>query len=470
MLEPLALPRAAQQAIDDPAHIVMGGPEQVSHAEIVYEQQMAAARHKHAGRGQVSSVVLTDEVLWPAAPTGRAHGGKSTQSDAVQQLLTDQLPKGVGAPPPAGYFVNANGQLQPIRAHASTAARSQITPTLFGASNAAADAAAPPEAGAGQGKAQVHGAGAQRSIVDALVFGHQHGSRAHAEASLAAAAPPPEGKRRIEGRPSAMGDALRWQSEGHGEEGFGGAAPSAHAMGMGGGHQAYEYVPPLEKPFAIPADPPPMAMHPPPSEAPHRRRDHGAHHHHHHHPPQTQLPAAPDPTRATHLGVGVNMGLGQLGGQYGGAHGGAALPPRGGAAAYAERGGLGVRPPPHPSEPSAGQLLYDQEQRRWVSRDGVPARYDPLLKGMAAAVPSAPQPVGSAVGAPPLRYGGGGGGGGGLRHPKLWMTTAQKEYGVAPMSQMPPLSSNAQQPQPAHARGSAFTRAFAPPVPGGGFN
>ena len=385
---------------DDPkrSHIVMGGPEQVSHAEIVYEQQMAAARHKHAGRGQVSSVVLTDEVLWPAAPTGRAHGGKSTQSDAVQQLLTDQLPKGVGAPPPAGYFVNANGQLQPIRAHASTAARSQITPTLFGASNAAADAAAPPEAGAGQGKAQVHGAGAQRSIVDALVFGHQHGSRAHAEASLAAAAPPPEGKRRIEGRPSAMGDALRWQSEGHGEEGFGGAAPSARMRwGWVAGIRRTSTC--RHSRSRLPSRPTrrrwPCTRRR--RRPPHRRRDHGAHHHHHHHPPPTQLPAAPDPTRATHLGVGVNMGLGQLGGQYGGAHGGAALPPRGGAAAYAERGGLGVRPPPHPSEPSAGQLLYDQEQRRWVSRDGVPARYDPLLKGMAAAVPSAPQPVGSAV-------------------------------------------------------------------------
>ena len=351
---------------------------------------MAAARRKHAGRGQVSSVVLTDEVLARRSHRPR-HTAASRRSRMQSSSCSPTSCQRVWARRRRRVLCECKRPAAADPCHASTAARSQITPPLRCLNAAAALAARRGRRRAGQGT----GARRGRAAVDRRRARLRPPARlARAEASLAAAAPPPEGKRRIEaGR-------RRWGTRSAGRarataRGFGGAAPSAHAMGMGGGHPAYEYVPPLEKPFAIR----PTRRRWPCTRR--RRR-----------PPSTPRPRRPPPPPPPPAADAA----------AGGAEPDARDAPRGGCQYGTRSTGWPVRrrarrcrPPARrrrrvcrarwprrassatPVGPSAGQLLYDQEQRRWVSRDGVPARYDPLLKGMAAAVPSAPQPVGSAV-------------------------------------------------------------------------
>ena len=247
------------------SHFAFGGPEQVSPEEIAYEQYVAAQRHRHAGRSQASNVILTDEVRWPSGPPPKAHGGKATQS-VMHSMLTDQLPVGVGAAPPRGYFFNANGQLQQLPSHAATAARSNMSNALFGGQLEANEVSRP-----APGKAQVPGR-AQRTIVDALIFGHQHGDQAQAEEVIADAAGGRHGKRVIAARPSVIGEAMRWEEER--------LAPSAyqprqqddggeHGMAMYGGsgeRQPEEYNPHFPVPTYHPQKGQQQQQYQPPSQ------------------------------------------------------------------------------------------------------------------------------------------------------------------------------------------------------------
>ena len=93
-----------------------------------------------------------------------------------------------------------------------------------------------------------------------------------------------------------------------------------------------------------------------------------------------------------------------------------------------------------------------------MSRDGKPARYDPVLKA-----------GGKLPAAPPLRYAAPPGGGG-LRHPKLWLSSNQAAYSGDPLKmQYQPTMPQAPEGY-MHGRGGAFTRGFAPPAHGMGMN
>ena len=78
--------------------VVFGGPDNVTRGEILLEQQAAYARRPHAGRSQLSSVVLTDEVRWP----GHMRHRPKYPAERSNVLLTDALPPGAGKPPPTG--------------------------------------------------------------------------------------------------------------------------------------------------------------------------------------------------------------------------------------------------------------------------------------------------------------------------------------------------------------------------------
>ena len=411
------------------SHFALGGPEQVSQADIAYEQGVAAQRHRHAGRSQASNVILTDEVRWPTGPSARAHGGKSTYS---QVQLNDQLPEGAGALPPAGYFYNAHGELHQLPAHAATAARSNMSAVYFGGNLEGSELAAEralPQAG----RAQVASGRAQRSLVDAIVFGHQHGSFSDAEASLAAANNQKVGKRMLPVRQSRIDEAMQWDVEESPRGGRGEATGSAAGGYAPGGYappphqylqqqQQYQQPPPQYQPLPLQQQyqqqhqPPQQSYQPPPQQSYLQQPYH-----------QAASGAAPSSGAS---GVGASSSRQAPGGQL------------------------------------AGQLLYDQEKRQWVTRDGQPARFDPLLRG--GAVVRQQQPA-----APPPRYqphppgAAQAAAAGGLRHPKLWMTSAQKAYGEAPMDVLPP---SAQGAGP-NARHGQFTRGFAPHTgAGGGFN
>ena len=466
------------------SHFAFGGPEQVSPEEIAYEQYVAAQRHRHAGRSQASNVILTDEVRWPSGPPPKAHGGKATQS-VMHSMLTDQLPVGVGAAPPRGYFFNANGQLQQLPSHAATAARSNMSNALFGGQLEANEVSRP-----APGKAQVPGR-AQRTIVDALIFGHQHGDQAQAEEVIADAAGGRHGKRVIAARPSVIGEAMRWEEERlvpsayqprqqddggeHGMAMYGGSGerqpeeynphfpvPTYHPQK---GQQQQQYQPPSQyqqqQQYQPPSQYQPQQQYQPPSQYQPQQQ--------HYQPPTQPPPRAPQQ-------LGSYLQQQQQQPPY-------SQPPSVDRSAPVLPRPHERQPPPmapassgsyaaaraHAGAVAPGQLLYDQEKRQWVTRDGQPARFDPLLRGGAAVrqqpsalSPRQPQPsfvqnVSKASNPS---------GGGGLRHPRLWMTSAQKAHGDAPMDVLPPTHAGGGP----NARRGQFSRAFAPPTGGGGFN
>jgi hypothetical protein len=383
------------------SHFVLGGPEQVSATDIQREGLVAAARHRHAGRTQLSSVVLTDEVRWPAAPSNRAHGGKATCSSVE---LTDQQPQ---REMPAS---------QQGRAHVTGHAQPPLSPVYFGGAVTNEEAPQPKH---GHGRAQVPSSRAQRSLVDAIVFGHQRGSYADAEASLAAAAHR-EGRRHLGGHASHMTEALSWHDDDNAGGGAGGKDERPRAAAA-----------PYDRRYDAPYE----AVH-------HERAQFGT---------GQEVPPARQviPVRVPHNIASTAVPAPHL------------LPAHVSDKQNNQGANRAHAPPAVPAmDPVAGQLLYDQEKRQWVTRDGVPARFDPLLRG--GAVVRQPGP-------PPLRFAPQAAVGG-LRHPKLWMTTAQKAYGEAPMPQLPSVEERLPRQQPHRARGSAFTNAFAPPAPGGGFN
>ena len=177
------------------SHFVLGGPDQVSHHDIMDARERAQAG-RHAGRRQESSILLQDDVPSPRPPP-RNHGGKATQS-SVQ--LTDEPTDGV----PQGYMYNVHGKLARMRPHAQGAARGQMHPTHFGAPS---EERPPP---AGGGRAAVPTSRAQRTLCDAIMYGP--GGHSEAEASLAAEdAAQCSGRRHCRGHAPQVHHALQWR-------------------------------------------------------------------------------------------------------------------------------------------------------------------------------------------------------------------------------------------------------------------
>jgi len=395
------------------SQISLGGPDQVRPEDIRREAILVQAKNPYAGRSQASSISFAqNEELAPPQAGGRVHrGGRAAQSTIE---LTDRMPDGAGRLPPPGFFFNAHGNLQAEPAHAKIAARSHISNAIFGG---APDAGGPPPDAQEhiKGRARVDSAKAGGSIVDAIVFGHQRGSATDAAACLAAkaAAEPRDGRKHVRGRDSLITDSLMWD---HAEA----VQPPMQLLAPGEPYWAqaqYPAQPLADQQHRVASfDFQPRSFQPPPSF--------------------DDPPHAVDYTRAggvprTSTIPTYELPASQVPGSV------SRLDPTGGG------GGQGA------------PLLYDQEQRRWVSRDGIPTKHDPILRsghghGHVQDAPRGPS---------------GGGGGGGFRHPKLWLSTAQAAY---PQPTIPP---------PGAAMGmddrgrlsSQFTRNFAPPAPGGGF-
>jgi len=165
------------------SQIALGGPDQITRADILMAQQAARLRNPHAGRSQLSSLQLTDE---PPAPKPlplppRARAARSSIE------ITDQLPANAARRPPEGFFYNEHGNLQAKPAYGPRP--TQISNALFGGP---ADSVPYADEQKHTGRAQIPDARAQRQHVDALVFGAQRAGPAH-DIDLA---PPHEGRRR----------------------------------------------------------------------------------------------------------------------------------------------------------------------------------------------------------------------------------------------------------------------------------
>ena len=443
------------------SQVSFGGPEMITPAEIYYNQVAAVQKHQKAYFANKSNIELTDEVQKRKPPMARndPNRPRAAQSSIA---LTDSLPAGAGQLPPAGFFYNANGMLQELPAHAAYAARSQIAQVVPGfeknlpPSSALQKDNPPPAEYVPRGRAKVAANSAQRTLVDAIVNGRQHGSTSAANAALERYAPAPEGKKQymVGDGQKALKNALSWEEPIEEE-------PPQYGYGGGGGGAGYQYNPPYDAYFPpqqhqqqfqpLPVQPPPqqpmvdytsqyaqqgMMQYPPPP------------------PPQPMPPpqtiSQNPPPRYPQAYPPVIPGMGR---------------PR-----------PDLPPPPQPQPPSfaqaqaysgdagAGQLMYDQERRQWVTRDGQPARYDPMLKGgqAIAQAPSAQMP-------PRFQPQSQKPNAGGMRHPKLWLTSNQAEFGgPAPISMVPPPPEGVERAN--YARHGGFSREFAPPRAGGGFN
>ena len=381
------------------SQVHLGGPEQVRPEDIAYQHQLLQERNPYAGRAQLSSLVLTDA----STPIERTQNRYSSMRAAQSNIqITDKLPPGAGLKPPNGYFYNAHGNLQSLPLHAAVAARSQITPALFGG----------PADEAGKYIEHKHGtrahveSRAQESLVDAIVFGRQ----GNPECRLAQGTAQEAGRRHIEGRPSRISEALYWPGyESRYSEELA-TVPEAHAQITEdnvqpsiSGHRHMQV-----QPEVIMNEPSRML-----SMAPERRLQ-----------SVTALKVSP-------------LSLYQL--------------PQGQAVAQVPTI-AGQRHNPIGGQDN--QLFYDQEARKWVTRDGIPASHDPILKYAPGSGALQHRDVGVAQH-------------NGLRHPKLWMTTSASSY-VQPAAP-PPLAYVAESGGPQIRMSRNFTSAFPPPAPSTGF-
>ena len=327
--EPQGVPDSlAKKWAEERVHstIVLGGPEQVSAADIFAEQQEHVRRNPHAGRSNRSSMaeLVRQDLPWQptsvsGVPQPTGGGGRAAPPRAARSTvqLTDEMPEGTGRPPPDGYFYNANGALQLRPVHAEAAARSHMIPTYFGAADVG-----PPEPQPNNGRARVEHnwaeraddrqvamgrAGLHRSLgptSEALIYGD-------GDAPPSAASPDARGGRRhIVGHASHVSDHLTWSEEGERRH---------HAGGRGRGGRAL---------LASLSD-----SHLPPAA---------------HRVGQPSLSGA-RPSGAAQLGDGEAYRPGQA----------------------------PLAPPGHRG--SELQLHYDQERRAWVGHDGMPTGADPLL-------------------------------------------------------------------------------------------
>ena len=411
----------------------IGGPEQVRPEEIAFLSQLQRARNPYAGRSQQSQVVLTDEpsqaIQMPAVRNADARARHSV----VSSMMTDQMPEGAGCKPPPGFFYNGHGNLQALPAHAAAAAHSNISPVLFGAA-AAADGSGHDKGAQVGGKARVSGQG-HGSLVDAIVFS---GSGDPSQEERLASLQPRPGRRYVKTSPSRMAEALEWQGAEQSESMSGDAvtkANGAHHAHHGPSQHVNDAGVPISRP--LPSQIPPPAYHQDwQRRAPADVLDYAA-------------VAAPLP-RAMPISL------------Y--------QPPRGGHAGEPPKldAGAGLAAPPQP-------LLYDAEQRRWVTRDGHPVSRDPILRGgggpatqMQSKMMHVPS-GGSMAPSDGLPKVPSGGVGVPMRHPKLWFqSTAQSAY-LAP-EPMPSAGPGAMALEVKGRIPRQFTEGFAPPRPGGGFN
>lgn len=377
------------------SQVIFGDASQVSANEIREEAIMARNRNQYAGRTNHSNVVLTDEVRW----------GHQMRQRQPGLLLTDQLPPGAGQAPPQGYFMNANGQLQEKSVHAAAAARSQITNSLFGGHEAGG-----PPLDEYKGRARVAQTNAQHTSLDAIVFGHQQGSVEAGNQRLLDIGGQYGGRRKLTGPESHIMDEMAWNDPTPSRDSISEPVRSRAQQRFdanGDGVLDYgEFRHPVRSvdPYARMADNSIPEDHYAPA------------------PPLPPLPRygapAPPPQLADYTQ----------------------------ASQHQQRGG----------GPPAGQLLYDAEQRQWVTREGQPARFDPLLRG--GAVVQQPS-------APPLRFAPSGGN----RNPKSWLKTTSQAANadlMANANDQPSLLNE----RNGFGRAQAFSRNFAQPTGGGGFN
>jgi len=209
----------------------LGGPDEVTRADIVQAQQAARMRNPHAGRNQLSSLVMSDEPV-ENRPTPRGNPARAARSSIE---ITDRLPPDAARQPPEGFFYNAHGNLQAHRAHGPKP--SQISNALFGGQQDSPGMYAEPSQ---LGRAHVD-ARAQKTRVDALVFNSHHGGPV-AESELESK---PEGRRHILGRSSHIASEMRWAEHGAAEEYLkgGGPPPYQPMEPMGAGYD-YGHAPP----------------------------------------------------------------------------------------------------------------------------------------------------------------------------------------------------------------------------------
>jgi hypothetical protein len=185
------------------SHVAFGGPEQISAAQIEAEIVAAARRKPFAYQAAGDQVVLTDEVLWPTRPDQRRPDQRPTAArSSMEDILTDEMPKGTGMRPANGYFYNANGLQQQLPPHARTAARSHISATMFGGAPTEGEAAEAAPAG----RARVADSAAQRSVIDGIVYGRRRDAYELGS--------PVHGRRHVRGGESHMDEALAWPQPG----------------------------------------------------------------------------------------------------------------------------------------------------------------------------------------------------------------------------------------------------------------
>ena len=273
--------------------------------------------------------------------------------------------------------------------HAACAARSQIAQVVPGFEESAAvvrAAKGQPAAGrvraraAAQGRRQLGAA----HLVDAIVNGCQHGSTSAANAALERYAPAPEGKKQymVGDGQKALKNALSW------EEPIEEEPPQYGDGGGGAGGGGYQYNPPYDAysasaaAAAIPAALSSRRLQQPMVDYTSQYAQQGMMQY----PPPPPQPMPPPQT------ISQNP------------------PPRYPQAYPPVIPGMGrprpdLPPPPQPQPPSfaqaqaysgdagPGQLMYDQERRQWVTRDGQPARASDAQGGQAIAqAPSAQMP------------------------------------------------------------------------------
>ena len=427
------------------SQIALGGPDQITRADILMAQQAARLRNPHAGRSQLSSLQLTDE---PPAPKPlplppRARAARSSIE------ITDQLPANAARRPPEGFFYNEHGNLQAKPAYGPRP--TQISNALFGGP---ADSVPYADEQKHTGRAQIPDARAQRQHVDALVFGAQRAGPAH-DIDLA---PPHEGRRHVIGRSSHVGAELRWEEEAEHER-FVPSAPGAPPAGgwamdafpaprsAAAAHELFrplidpsqppyqyqqqqqQYYSPPQQQYAPPPPPPKQYYSPPPPQQQQYAPPP---------PAQQQYYAPPPPPRHAPKAPTELVDYSR-----------AAAPPR---LSPVSQYQLPTQNPSANAAPpaavSGGPLVYDPVQRRWVTRDGgVPSARDPILRGGPSGGP--PTQYDAPTAAAPS---------GGMRHPKLWLSTAMAEY-TKQNSQLPPDLA----PRRDANRNQSFTKAFAPP-------
>ena len=107
------------------SQIVIAGPDQFSHMDLLQQNKLVQQQNPYAGRKQKGSFELTDRPQGAPEPVvaHRACAGRGTRSSVE---LTDEPPEGCGKAPPQGYWLDANGDLRRAPARKGVACRSNF--------------------------------------------------------------------------------------------------------------------------------------------------------------------------------------------------------------------------------------------------------------------------------------------------------------------------------------------------------